>query len=651
MAYNINNFLVRVSNSDTLLHLREPNGNIKWTINAFDIVSSFVSSNLLRINTKTEYITLDFGNNTLSKMALTMLQSEIKTLREITPLRIDAEIENYVISYVNSKILTGPTGSTGFTGATGPMGTSVGTVYYINYDGVSRFISGNGSPIQINIPQNSSQTITFNTSPGDPSVNFIKDGVWNLYMYFTSFYDNPFNFYATISKVDGGESVILTTDSVTYSIAANVNNLISLGGYGSSFTMSSTSNIKIDVNIAYSDYQSITEIEFITGGNNYSYISCPIPLSLYVGATGATGPQGNTGATGPIGPTGFADIYTGTSSTTIVVPSVGYPLEFVTQPGLAYTSGQSVVMYNTPPDLYVDDDYSEDSNSAYMIGEIDYYYFDSGSMSIVVDYSSGVGTTFSMWYINLSGQVGQSFAYNSTSTTFLVVPDAGYVISLTTQKNLPYTSGQSIIVSNDIPNLYIEDGYGVDGASALFQGTIEYYIPSTGVISMSVDYSTGVGSSGSFWFVNLAGQVGAGFTLIGNTYSIDKDIIMEGTMVFQQTEEIMNTATAGSVIDYNYSMGSVWYQNNLSSDYIANFIGLPYSNNRATTATVFIIQGSTPYIINNVTIDGGSPISINWSNNSSPIGTPNNIDIIGFTFINYAGTFSALAQLSTYGTI
>ena len=272
-------------------------------------------------------------------------------------------------------------------------------------------------------------------------------------------------------------------------------------------------------------------------------------------------------------------------------------------------------------------------------------------MSIVVDYSSGVGTTFSMWYINLSGQVGQSFAYNSTSTTFLVVPDAGYVISLTTQKNLPYTSGQSIIVSNDIPNLYIEDGYGVDGASALFQGTIEYYIPSTGVISMSVDYSTGVGSSGSFWFVNLAGQVGAGFTLIGNTYSIDKDIIMEGTMVFQQTEEIMNTATAGSVIDYNYSMGSVWYQNNLSSDYIANFIGLPYSNNRATTATVFIIQGSTPYIINNVTIDGGSPISINWSNNSSPIGTPNNIDIIGFTFINYAGTFSALAQLSTYGTI
>ena len=59
MAYNVNNFLIKVSDTDTLLHIRESNGNVRWTINAFDIVASFVSANLLRINTKTENYTLN----------------------------------------------------------------------------------------------------------------------------------------------------------------------------------------------------------------------------------------------------------------------------------------------------------------------------------------------------------------------------------------------------------------------------------------------------------------------------------------------------------------------------------------------------------------------------------------------------------------
>ena len=546
MSYNINNFLIRVSDSDTLLHLREPSGNIKWTINAFDIVSSFVSSNLLRINTKTEYITLDFGNNTIAKMALSLLQNEIRTLRSITPYRIDGEIENYITSYVESKVLSGPTGSTGSTGLVGPTGTSVGTVYYVNYDGLSRLTSTNGSPVQTYVSQNGQQTITFTSSVGDPSLSYIKDGMWDFYFYFTVLYDNIFGFNTVVSKVDGSSNkIILSSGTNSISLSAVDTNLVSMCGYGVGFTTSNSSYIQIDLTIDYNGYQDVAEIEFINDTNRYSYISTPIPL---ISSIGQTGPQGDQGLIGPTGSTGVSDIYRGTSSTTIVVPDTGYPIQFVTQPNLSYSPGQSVIVYNSAPDLYVDDDYSDDSTSAYMIGEIDYYYSDTGTMSLVIDYSIGVGTTFSMWYINLSGQVGK------------------------------------------------------------------------------------------------------GFNLIGNTYSVDNDIIMEGTMIFQQTEEIMNTATAGSIINYNYNMGSIWYQTNLSSDYTANFIGLPSDINKAITSTVFITQGSTPYIANGVMINGLT-VSLNWSNNDLPIGTSNNIDIIGYTFINCGGTFSVLAQLSTYGTL
>jgi hypothetical protein len=122
MAYDVNNFFVRVSQSDSLLHLKDTSGKVQWTINAFDIVSSFVSNNLLKINTKTEYIQLDFGNSTLSKMALTNLQNQIKLLREKVPVQVPTEIKNYVVGYVASQVLSGPQGAIGGTGPQGVIG-------------------------------------------------------------------------------------------------------------------------------------------------------------------------------------------------------------------------------------------------------------------------------------------------------------------------------------------------------------------------------------------------------------------------------------------------------------------------------------------------------------------------------------------------
>ena len=108
---------------------------------------------------------------------------------------------------------------------------------------------------------------------------------------------------------------------------------------------------------------------------------------------------------GPTGPTGPG--YSGTSSTTVEIPEPGYVIYLDTQPHLAWTPGQEVIIYNEIPNLIVEDDYYEDGTTSYMVGTVDYYNKSTGSFSFVVNESVGIGTTFSTWYLNLTGLNGE----------------------------------------------------------------------------------------------------------------------------------------------------------------------------------------------------------------------------------------------------
>jgi hypothetical protein len=113
------------------------------------------------------------------------------------------------------------------------------------------------------------------------------------------------------------------------------------------------------------------------------------------------GPQGPTGIQGP---TGSADRYTSTSSTIFEIPVLDQSVNLVTQPNLAYTAVQSIVVYSELPDFY-DSDYQEDG--AYFIAQIESYDSETGDMSLVTTFTYGTGT-YDFWYLNLSGMVGVS---------------------------------------------------------------------------------------------------------------------------------------------------------------------------------------------------------------------------------------------------
>ena len=138
-------------------------------------------------------------------------------------------------------------------------------------------------------------------------------------------------------------------------------------------------------------------------------------------------------------------------------------------------------------------------------------------------------------------------------------------------------------------------------------------------------------------------------TFDGGTLTVTGTSSLSGHTIFQQTSEVVNTtpnATASSVV-YDFTSGSIWYHSTASTNYSANFINIPTTNNRAVTATIIISQGLTGYSPTAVRIDGITQ-SIKWANGTYSVST-NKVDIGGFTFIRSGSSWAQVfGQISSF---
>ena len=131
------------------------------------------------------------------------------------------------------------------------------------------------------------------------------------------------------------------------------------------------------------------------------------------------------------------------------------------------------------------------------------------------------------------------------------------------------------------------------------------------------------------------------FQLLSLSYATNKKYFLS---------EVINTtpgATASTVV-YDFSTGTNWYHSSANTNYTANFINVPTTNNRAITTSIVINQGSTAYIPTSVRINSVSQ-TIKWAGGTAS-GTPNQVDIVGFTFIrDGVGNWTqVLGQINTF---
>lgn len=219
MAYSLNNFLVNVSSSDNRLHIRETGGVVRWSIDAFDIVSTIVSNNLLKIRLRStdDTIILDFGNKIDAKTALGNLQTQIGAILVKTPITVGPEI----INYVNSRILTGPTGPTGSVGPTGSADVYVGTSSTPHQiPQVGAYLSIDASPklsltaLQSVIVLGGTESYVYNYMDDD----YMLDSTSNFYVGVIDNYDSVTGNLAMVVDYSLGHGVVDETGNVpTYS--------------------------------------------------------------------------------------------------------------------------------------------------------------------------------------------------------------------------------------------------------------------------------------------------------------------------------------------------------------------------------------------------------------------------------------------------
>lgn len=293
---------------------------------------------------------------------------------------------------------------------------------------------------------------------------------------------------------------------------------------------------------------------------------------------------------GPTGATGAADRYSATSSTSFQFPVVGEVIDLVTQSNLAYTSAQSVIVYNDIPNLY-NNNYEEGGD--YFVSRIDTYDKITGEMTLVVDFSTIItpGGTFSFWYMNLTGEKGQADKYYTTSSTTLSVPEIGQVIDLEVETYLAYSSSQNVVVYSDLPNLYDFD-YETEGG--YFTGQVDYYDFSTGLISIVVENSIGSGTY-STWYMNLSGTPG-----IDGTTASNIDLTGLTTDIIPAVDSLYSLGTSASQWKSLHVSGQTIYIGGvpLSTDGDSLVVS---SINLGTTASPLILSANNDVLLLNGT--------------------------------------------------
>lgn len=355
--YQYDTFLRPLTESDRNIKILK-NLIVKYTIDPFSIINTYISSNLVNIAVKSERaISLDFSTHNEAKLALIRLREQIDLLINKIPLLIDKDIANYI----DSKLFSGPTGTTGSQGEQGPIGAT-------GPQGEQGPTGATGPQGEQGIQGPTGATGAADRYSGTSSTTFISPNKGDIVLLQTqpNLAYRPDQWVIVSSTVGYGEDEYYIDFDYSYFYAI------------------------VDYYNKDTGYMNLVTESTYLPGITYS--------SWYINLSGAKGE---------------ADVYSGTSLTTFSIPAPGYLITLDTQPRLAYKSGQWVLVSSN--EGFGDDDYYAEFDNTYFYAEIDYYNRDTGEMQLLSKVAQGQGLTYSQWFINLSGMAGSTGSMSASS--------------------------------------------------------------------------------------------------------------------------------------------------------------------------------------------------------------------------------------------
>ena len=702
--FNYLDFFKIPSETDKKLFIKNINNEVVWSLTPFKILSSIIQNNNIRINfTNNDYILIDFNNVYESKIALANLQSAIDILRNKVPANIDKDVELYVKNLNGTLTLAGDlipaTDSLYNIGSESYKWKSLhvasGSVYI---GGVT--ISSNNDSILIdkiglganqlqlsadsdllylnNIPTFAPSFTTFESSNDGAKILSSNSYRFNQNAFnITSVrslegFDNTHGFYLSgiLPSLNNNDNIVFSVSGIeneykinlfndsgvpNYSLSINYDDPLYSGTYSESLHFSLYSDGELvyyyinDINLVTATYSNDTYYF-------YSYVATFMLGDSYTFSNVLFYPTGKRG---------WSDKYYCISDSFITIPPVNGVVSLQTQKNLAWSNGQYAKVANQKDTFYTIGDYFEDDSQAKkFLAQVDSYDKETGELILVNYKSDTIGATGSIWYINLSGELGSasdnsyfiSASFSRISTTYSLVMsnsrlymDGGFALRFTNYNEGAINSNRRAIRFWDKPGPI---NYSDEVNDTTYErAQISFNLGDTEISSISLH---------SFDWTDVNNQIdyeykfynGEFLTLVNDsaTSSVINNATLKGTTNLQQTVETLNSSTASTNIEYDFNLGSIWYHDNLTSDYEADFINIPTNDNKVITSTIIIGQTGSAYLPTSLKING-STHSIKWANGELPSGNANQTNIVGFSFILYDSGISVLGQVSTYATI
>lgn len=271
--------------------------------------------------------------------------------------------------------------------------------------------------------------------------------------------------------------------------------------------------------------------------------------------------------------------------------------------------------------------------------------------SMIVDDSVSVENNITMngGTIQIEGQSGNVSANNISVGNIVTVTGnltGGNLITAGLVSATGNVTGGNLTTGGRITT----SGPAIIGTYATFGAQVTAY----SLVVNNTSTLTGNVSGGN---VSLSGQLSATGNVTGGNLVTSADVttatvtasgnISTGGILSVDVgthEQFSSLSSATGTVTHDCSNGHIFYHTSPSADFTANFTNLNLGNTYATTTTLVMIQGATARIANAVQI-GGSSETINWQGGSEPTGTNNGIDVITFSILNNAGTYTVLGQL------
>ena len=410
------------------------------------------------------------------------------------------------------------------------------------------------------------------------------------------------------------------------------------------------------------------------------------------GATGSTGPTGTTGATGPTGATGLLGPLgsTGATGPTGSTGSTG-PLPAWTYQG-TYSSGSSylvgsIVTYQGQ--LWYRNVSTAITGTGYAPGGAENYWDllasagATGPGNITYSNTAPVGAVIgdrwldtvnmleltlindgdSTQWVELTGKgaVGATGASGANGDRFATSSNSTMTIGLGVQ-NFTVATGLSYSIQQDITISYDNSNH--------MHGPVTAYNANTGAMTANVIALLGSGTY-STWTVNLDGAAGSpgatgatgpqGATGVtgstgpqgiqgatGATGPIGLTGSTGATGLVTSTETFNNTISQSGTVTHNYLTSTIWLHDTPLGAITANFTNVPTTNNQVVNFALIVLQGSTPYGVTAVQIEGVAQ-TIRWFDNITPTATASKREVYMFNLIRYANAWYVNGSMSSYG--